>query len=147
MAALGSRHAGCVNQLSNGIKDHLGSRDVIATQNPVRLSRGSEPQPDITVLRPRGDYYRTAHPLPEDVLLLIEVADSLLLYDREVKLPLYAAAGIPEVWTVNLVDERVEVSREPAATGYHSVAIHERGATLTPLAFPELALPVAEILG
>lgn len=90
----------------------------MAIQNPVRLDRYSEPQPDIALLHPREDFYATAHPGPADVLLIIEAADSTLRYDRDTKLPLYARYGIPEVWLVDLDNDRFMIHREPQATGY-----------------------------
>ena len=90
-------------------------------QNPVRLDDLSEPQPDFALLRPRADFYRGAHARPADVLLLIEVADTSLDYDRAVKRALYARHAIPEFWIVDLTSAEVEVCREPGADGYAAV--------------------------
>ncbi|MEJ7871360.1 MAG: Uma2 family endonuclease, partial [Rubrobacteraceae bacterium] len=89
---------------------------------PIILPDSSEPEPDVTVLRPRDDFYAAGHPVPEDVLLLIEVSDTSLEYDREVKLPLYARAGIPEVWIVDLVNEKIHTYSQPAARSYANVS-------------------------
>ena len=107
----------------------------------------SELQPDITLLRPRADFYSSAHPGAADVLLLIEVADATLRLDGRVKIPLYARSGIVEAWLLDLMTERVEVFREPSGGRYRESARVARGSSLTPLAFPDLALAVDELLG
>ena len=147
MAPIGSGHAGRVLRLATWFSARLAGRALVNVQNPVRLSSGSEPEPDIALLRPRPDFYTTAHPRPEDVLLIVEVAETSLTYDRDVKVPLYAAAGIPEVWIVALAAERVLVYRSPHAGRYQHAVTVERGSTLAPAAFPDLALPVGELLG
>ena len=93
----------------------LYGKAVIAGQNPVALSGYEEPQPDIALLRWRDDYYRTAHPHAEDVLLIIEISDSTLRYDRDVKVPLYAKNGIPEVWLLDIKNRQLEIYREPVS--------------------------------
>ena len=95
MSPIGSRHAAWVDALANLLIDRIERRAMIRVQNPVRLDSNSEPEPDVTVIRRRGDFYASAHPGPDDVLLLIEVSDTTVAFDREVKLPLYAAAGNP----------------------------------------------------
>ncbi len=100
MAAIGTRHLTCVNGLTRMLVRGVGDEAIVSVQNPVRLDEHSEPQPDLTVLRMRD--YRESLPVPEDVLLLIEVSDTTLAYDRGVKLPLYARSGIREVWIVDL---------------------------------------------
>ena len=145
MAPIGGPHLWCVNRLTRLFVLLVGTRAIVSVQNPVQLSERSEPQPDVVLLRPR-DPADTSTPMPIDVLLLIEVADTTLLYDRRRKLPLYARAGIPEVWIVNLRDERIEVYRQPAATGYQQQTVYERGSTLAPLAFPDITIPCGEIL-
>lgn len=144
---IGSRHAGCVKWLLRQLSVTLGERAVIGAQDPVRLDRFSEPEPDLSVLRPRADLYRSAHPGPEDLLLVVEVADSSLSLDRQVKAPLYAAAGVPELWLVDLRAELVEVCRDPSPAGYRSTQRIGRGERLSPLAFPDVQLSVSELLG
>lgn len=146
MAAIGSRHAGCVNGLTQFFVSGLGGRAVVAIQNPVRLDRRSEPQPDVAVLRPRPDRYAERHPHPDEVLLLVEVADTSAGYDRGMKAPLYARAGIPEYWLVDLDAGVVEVHREPSPDGYRGVTRHLPGEELAPLAFPDFGLQVDQIL-
>mgnify|MGYP005850732689 CR=1 FL=1 len=147
MSPIGSRHANCVRRLIYLLSRMTGERAVIDVQNPIRLGEYSEPQPDVTLLRPRPDFYAAAHPGPADVLLVIEVADTSADYDREVKVPLYALAGIPEVWLVELYAEQIEVYRQPLPHGYQEVQIVRRGQHLSPQAFPEPALAVDDILG
>jgi Uma2 family endonuclease len=147
MTPIGSRHAAIVNRLNRLLSRRLGERAVVSIQNPIRVGEHSEPQPDVVLLKPRADFYAAAHPGPEDVLLLVEVAESSAEVDRAVKLPLYAAAGVAEVWLVDLAGERVEVYREPAAGGYQQTLTLARGDVVSPQAFPDLRLGVAEILG
>ena len=147
MTPIGSPHAGCVNRLNRLLTTALGDRATIAVQNPAVLDAWSEPQPDLTVLKPRTDGYALRHPQPADVLLLIEVSDSSVEYDREVKLPLYAAAGVVEVWLVNLPADRIETYRDPGTDGYASVRRPKRGESINPLRLPSLTLMVDDILG
>jgi Uma2 family endonuclease len=147
MTPIGPEHSGCVAALDQLLARRLADRALVWVQNPVHLPDRSEPQPDVALLRPRTDGYRKAHPLPADVLLVIEVADTSVESDRSVKLPLYAQAGIPEVWLVNLPGEVIEVAREPLAGRFASLHYARRGETLSPLAFPTIILDVDDILG
>lgn len=122
-------------------------RAMICIHGPVRLSEDSEPQPDFMLLRRRDDFYESAHPEPNDVLLLIEVSDTSTEYDREVKLPLYARYGIAEVWLVGLEAETVETFRSPTADGYQEATQWQRGQRLSPIAFPGLDVAVDDIWG
>jgi Uma2 family endonuclease len=115
---IGPTHGGTVNFLGNRLKEEIGSGIIVSVQNRLELNEHSEPQPDLMLLRPRADYYRSAHPRPGDVALVIEVADTTLRYDREVKLPLYARAGIPAAWLVDLGAQRLTAYRQPAAAGF-----------------------------
>lgn len=146
MTPIGSRHASCVARLTHLLTQQFGDQVVVWVQNPVRLSRHSEPQPDLVLLRPRQDFYAGAHPEPADVLLLIAVADATLETDRTVKAPLYAKAGIPETWVVDLEGGRVEVSRQPTTDGYQLVRTITRSESLTPEAFPTASLAVGDLL-
>jgi Uma2 family endonuclease len=140
MAPIGSEHAGVVARLTKVLTMAVGDKAVIWTQNPIRLSSYSEPEPDIAILKPRDDFYRTAHPRPEDVLLIIEVADNTLRYDREVKAPLYARHGVPELWLVDLENRCLEMFRAPAEAGYQEVQGIERPSVLTPVALPDVSI-------
>ncbi len=147
MTPIGSKHAACVNRLTRLFSDRVGGRAIVSVQNPLRLGQRSEPQPDLALLRPRADFYAQAHPGPEDVLLVVEVAETSGTVDREMKLPLYARGGVPEVWLVDLGGEGIEIYRSPGPQGYQEVRRVRRGEHLAPGAFPDLDLAVAEILG
>ena len=146
MSPIGDRHASCVRRLNQLFGRRLLDVAVIDVQNPVVLGQSDAPQPDVTLLAPRADAY-PQHPRAEDILLLIEVADTSLAHDRDVKIPLYARAGIPEVWLVDLTAERIEIHRAPAAGNYTDTRSASRGDTLTPLHFPDLTLSTDAILG
>lgn len=147
MAPIGSWHAYCVAWLTNWFSSRLMGRAVVWAQNPVRLDSGSEPEPDLALLRPPLERYRQRHPGPADVFLIVEVADTSLAYDRNQKRPLYAAAGIPEVWIVDLLAQQVIVCREPHGSGYRRVTAVSRDGTCSPEAFPDVALPVRDLFG
>jgi Uma2 family endonuclease len=140
-------HAGRVNRLTELLWAHFSGKVIVRVQNPVRASHISEPQPDLCLLRLRADYYEGSHPEPSDVFLLIEVADSSLEYDRSVKASLYAATGMPELWIVDLNRRQLESFRVPGPDGYSEVRTVSPGEHLAPLAFPEVALAVRDILG
>lgn len=147
MTPIGGPHIGAIIALTQMFVLAAAGRARVSPQNPVRLGEHSEPEPDLALLRPRDDGYRGGEPpLAADVMLLVEVADSSLRYDRVVKLPLYARHGIPEVWIVDLEGRVVEVCREPGAEGYASVVRVSRDGVLEPLGLPGAAIPVAEIL-
>ncbi len=146
MAPIGSAHAGSVKDINQIFRPFASRLVTVGVQDPVRLDEGSEPEPDISVLRYRPDNYRNMHPEPPDILLLIEVADTSLAYDREVKIPLYARAGIIETWLVNLTGDCLEVYREPGPSGYQQLQVLGRDAEITLAALPEIRLKVADIL-
>jgi Uma2 family endonuclease len=147
MAAIGSRHASCVMRLNYLFSQRIGEQAIVNVQNPVHLSLSSEPQPDVALLRPRADFYAQGHPQPPDVFLIVEVADSSVGFDRELKAPLYARAGIPEMWLANLTDDHVDVYRHPHPSGYQEIRRVQRGQRLAPAAFPDVDLAVDDILG
>jgi Uma2 family endonuclease len=147
MSPIGSRHAACVNRL-NQLLNRLVLEDVIVSiQNPIVLNEYSEPQPDISLLRPRPDFYAQGHPTPADVLLVVEVADSSTQFDREIKLPLYTQAMLPEVWLVNLPDDAVECYSQPTNGAYQVTQTLKRGESLVSPASTNLNLDVNAILG
>jgi Uma2 family endonuclease len=146
MCPIGSWHASGVDRLNYGFSPRLAGRALVRVQSPIRLSDNSEPEPDIAILRLHDDFYATAHPLPADVLLVVEVADTSLRFDRDTKIPLYAASRIPEVWLVDLEASQVTVYCDPHAGGYRSVTVHEREASIAPAAFPDVIVPCAQIL-
>jgi Uma2 family endonuclease len=147
MSPIGSEHSGTVNALNRMLVRAVGDRGVVAVQNPVQLDDLSEPASDFAVLKPREDDYRKATPRPDEVLLIIEVADSSPAYDRVVKRSLYARHGIPEFCIVNLVAGEMEVCRAPTGDHYASVSHVGRDAILEPELLPGAAVAVAALLG
>jgi Uma2 family endonuclease len=147
MSPIGRRHAACVGRLTNLFSRLLAEKAIVWVQNPVVLNDYAEPQPDVALLRRREDFYERSLPSPGDVLLVVEVADTTLDYDRQIKVPLYARAVISEVWVVNLVDEQVEVYTRPADGAYQSVSRHGRGEAINSSGALNLAVSVDEILG
>lgn len=117
MSPIGALHAAIVARLASSFSQRLGEAAVIRCQNPLRLDDTSEPEPDIAILRPRADFYMTAHPGPADVLLVIEVSDTSLAYDLGTKVPLYARHGIPEVWVIDAATRQTRVFRQPIGRG------------------------------
>ena len=147
IAPIGSRHAACVRRSQEFFTLALGEVALVSVQSPVRLSEHTEPQPDLAILRRRPDFYAAGHPGPDDILLVIEVADTSVEYDRAVKLPLYARSGIPESWLVDLNQEVIEIYRDPSPSGYRTSWTVHRGERLSPLAIPDRELAVADLLG
>jgi Uma2 family endonuclease len=147
MNPIGWAHQACVNRLTEALVRSLSGRAIVQPQGPVRLSERSLPQPDLALLRPRPDFYARSGPGPADVLLLVEVSDTTLAYDRDVKVPLYARAGIPEVWLVDLAVEQVLVFREPEHDGYRDSWAYRPGDALSPQAFPDVLFTPSEFLG
>ena len=146
MAPVGSRHLGCVNCYNRELTEAVGRRAIVQVQSPVRLDDNTEPQPDVALLREKADGYASGHPGPEDVLLLIEVADSSLGYDRNEKLPRYARAGIPEVWLTVLPEGVVEAHTEPTETGYSVTRRLRAGDVLRPGCFDDVEIPVDAVM-
>lgn len=144
MNPIGSPHAWCVKRVNRAFA-RLGDRVMLSIQDPLRLDDNGEPEPDVAVLRP--DAPEDRHPGPGDVLLVVEVADTSLAYDRGTKAPLYVRHGIPELWIVDLGGERVEVHREPSPSGYRLVRALGRGQRASPLFAPDLVVEVDAILG
>ncbi len=147
MSPVGSHHAACVKRLNRLLGRRLGDEAVLGVQDPLRLGDDTEPEPDLTVLQPREDFYEQATPTATDVLLLIEVCDSSLAYDRTVKLPRYAHAGVPEVWLVDLESQVIERYTEPTEAGFLDVRRFSRGMTVASIAVPHLVIPVEAVLG
>ena len=116
-------------------------------QSSVVLGERAEPEPDIALLRPRADFYADADETPDDVLLIVEVADSSLEYDVRTKAPMYARYGIPELWVADLNHDQIFLFRDPTPGGYKTTRVVRRGESLSPLAFPSLAISVDAILG
>ena len=147
MSPIGSLHARCVNLLSEFLNRNCSDEFIVSTQNPIVLDDLSEPQPDITLLMRRPDYYKDSLPVASDVHLIVEVADSTVAYDRNRKFPKYASAGIKEAWLVDLENERVEVHFQPEDDTFGMVRIFSRGKSLTSETFPDLKLEIDRLFG
>lgn len=160
MSPIGPRHVHAVNRANRAFSRRVGDRAIVSVQNPIRLGDRSEPEPDVALLRPYvGGPTSQELPGPGDVLLVIEVADTSVAYDRHHKLPLYARAGIPETWLLNLSgtgslggqdtdgEPVLEAHRRPTPHGYSEIQLLRRGERIAPVALPEVELPVDELLG
>jgi Uma2 family endonuclease len=147
MAAIGGWHANAVNDINHLLVGGFADVAVVSVQNPVRLDQYNEPQPDLALLRRVPQRPRTSLPTPEDVFLLVEVADSTVATDRRIKIPLYARHGIVEVWLVNLRRATISVYRDPAPDGYRIELTTRRGEQISPSHFPDRVLSVDDILG
>jgi Uma2 family endonuclease len=147
MNPIGSRHAACVGRLTEFLGRLVGGEAIVWVQNPVQVNDYSEPLPDVALLKRRDDFYAQANPQPADVLLIIEVADSSVEYDRDIKIPLYAGAGIPEMWLINLPQETIEIYIQPIGDTYREIRIVKRGESLSAKSIPNLTMDADVILG
>ena len=147
MSPVGDPHIGCVNRATALFSARLAGKVIVSVQNAVRLSRYTEPQPDIVLARPRADYYGGKRIFPEDTFLVIEISDTTLRYDRNRKMPLYAKSGVSELWIENLQEEVVLVYRNPIAQTYSTSLAFHRGDSISLGAFPEVVFKVDELLG
>jgi len=147
MNPIGSRHAACVGRLTEFLGRLAGGEAIVWVQNPVQVNDSSEPLPDVALLKRRDDFYAQANPQPADVLLIIEVADSSVEYDRDIKIPLYAGAGIPEVWLVNLPKDTIEIYTQLVGDTYREIHIIKRGESLAAKSIPSIVIDVNAVLG
>lgn len=152
MTPIGSRHHACVMRLNQMLVGFSGEDYIVSVQGPLRVDENSEPQPDVALLRRRADFYAGRLPAPEDTLIVIEVSETTLSYDRNVKLPLYGRAGVPEVWIVDLAGEKIELYANPGAgkarSGFYTI-VREHGlqAEVRSEVMPSLGLEVRQVLG
>lgn len=146
MSPIGSKHASCVNLLNEILFEQVGREVIISIQNPVQLGDSSEPEPDIALLKRTEGRYFTQLPGASDVLLVIEVADTSVMFDREVKLPLYAESGIPEFWLINLEENEIEVYWQPSGNAYKFRELLRPGDILNARNM-ELSIAANDILG
>ncbi len=147
MAPTGDWHRGSVNALTRRLAVRLREAATLQVQSSIVLSSSSAPEPDIALLTFRDDDYRSQTPGPGDVLLVVEVSDSTVKFDREVKLPLYARAGIPEVWIVTREPAVIEAYRLPRDGTYTEMRTYLRGDVVSPAALPDVKIPVADVTG
>ena len=146
MSPMLGHHAACITDFDELLRESLGRRATVRVQCPVHINSEYEPEPDLALLRRRADSYSQGHPTPDDVLLLIEVADSSIRTDRRRKIPIYGSTGIPEVWLADLTRRQVDVYDQPTASGYARMRTIGSDGILTPAAFPDVAIPVAEVM-
>ena len=146
MPPMGPRHIGGVARYARIFILRAGNRFTVLTQSTVRLNEHLALEPDVVLLRFREDDYSLAHAVPEDMLLVVEVADSSLAYDREVKAHIYGRAGVPETWVLNLPEDCIERFTEPGPQGYARHVILRRGDRVSPVSLPDLELAVDELL-
>ena len=147
MSPIGSPHAACVSRLDDLLHDFDKRKVMVRIQNPIRLDDFSEPVPDVVILKSRRDYYSTRHPIPSDVFIIIEVAETSVVADRHIKIPLHARSLIPEVWLINLPKKVIEVYFDPVAGSYRKSRKYKRGETAVAQSVPGLELEVNDILG
>ena len=146
MSPIGPRHAACVDRLSEELREQTKKIAIVRVQNPVELDDLSEPQPDVTLLKRREDFYAQGHPQPDDIFLVVEVSDTTLEKDRQVKLPLYAQTGIGEVWLIDLPHDRIEVHSSPQNGVYQEVLIVRRGQRVISKTMPKLSIKADDLL-
>ena len=146
MAPMGERHANGVRRIDRVLHRALGDAAIVSVQCPLRLDDYSEPEPDVALLRFREDDYATAHPGPADTLVAVEVSDSSLAFDLGDKARRYAAAGIPEMWVMNLPGDCIDRLDQPGPAGYARHTVFRRGEKISPAALPDLELAVADLL-
>ncbi len=142
MSPIGPLHAALVNRLAAHLMRLCGDTAIVSIQNHIQLNDYSEPQSDLIMLHPRADYYAAAHPRPDDVLIIIEVADSTIDYDRDEKLPRYAAAGIGEAWLIDVAAQQIEQYTHPKHGRYHQMVINSLDDTVHSPQYPQIQIAV-----
>ena len=147
MAATGSRHQAVVDRVSRLFVTRAGDRAIVRVHGPLRLARITEPRPDLQLLTPQDDFYAEAHPSQYEALLVVEVADTSLRFDRDEKAAIYARRGVSELWIIDVSGERILVRRGPSTDGYGESFAVERGESLSPHAFPDIVVSTDELLG
>lgn len=146
MGKIGRRHAAYCDRLNDLFRDRFEKQVLIRVQSPIELNNLSQPQPDIALLRRREDYYESGHPQPHDIFLLVEIADTTIDSDREIKIPLYGKNNILETWLIDINAQCLEVYRDPSPQGYQSTQQLQRGQRIASLIFPEIAIAVNAIM-
>jgi Uma2 family endonuclease len=144
---IGPRHAAAVERARDVFNRSLLGKVAVRSQNPIWIDEYNFPQPDVVVAKYRADYYESEYPRREDIFLLLEVSDSSIEHDREVKLALYAISKFSEYWIEDVSGEALLVFRDPEDDRYTTCLTLHRGETITPLAFPEIRLRVEDFLG
>ena len=146
MTPIGPRHCAAVDRANRAMVRGAGDTAIVRVQGSVRVNLFSEPEPDVVLLRPRTDFYASGHPGPADILLIVEIADSSLDYDRDVKAPLYARFGVHEYWLVDLNEERLSCYSEPEGGAYQAIQHYHRGQSVAPQLLPNCSVVVDDFL-
>lgn len=146
MAPIGSRHGGIVSRLDHRLIHAIGDGAIARVQQPLRLSRSSEPQPDLAIVRVREDFYTRSHPTASDVLLIVEVSETTFRYDQRIKAPLYARHGIPELWIIDLEHLQMHLLRSPQGETYAELSVITEPGLLTLAADPRLEVDLRGLL-
>jgi Uma2 family endonuclease len=147
MNPIGSKHAACVNRLNGLLSPLIAARQaIVLVQNPIHLSEYSEPQPDVVLVNYRDDFYEERHPGPADIILVIEVSDTSIEYDHTVKLPLYARAGIPAVWLVDLEAKNLTSYLDPSTEGYRQIRVYEPGDAINLYGLPGVQIMIGGVI-
>ena len=147
MSPTGNRHNACVNRANMFFTEAFRRSAIVSNQSPLRLSNYTEPVPDVIVLKPVPDFYASRECTPEDVFFMVEISDTTLRYDKNIKLPRYAAAGVAEVWIEDLKNDLILVYRNPAEKAFKTSLVLHRGDSISPLAFPKVTFKVSDLLG
>lgn len=146
ISPIGPKHAGNMGRLAQFLTLLFRENAIIRVQSPVQLGTYSEPEPDLAILKPREDFYTTSHPRPNEIMLLVEFADTSLSYDQKIKLPLYASHNIPETWLIDLLENRIMVFEHPKGEQYLNINTFQKGEAVQSTVLPEI-VPVEKILG
>ncbi len=146
MSPIGPIHAAIVKKLLVLLQSQIGQRAILSVQDPIQLDDYSQPQPDLAILAYRDDFYRAGIPIADDVLIVIEVSDTTLDYDRKEKMPRYASAGIPELWIVNVSEQTIEQYTDPSRGRYRTIQIVEHGDTLKAKTLNQLDIEVGRLM-
>ncbi|MDG2616933.1 Uma2 family endonuclease [Thermoleptolyngbya sichuanensis A183] len=146
MAAKGTAHSAAVTRIDRVLSQRLAGRALLRFQDPVQLSDFSQPEPDVAMVHPDPLDYEDHHPTPAEIFLLIEVADSTLRRDRDLKVPVYGRSGIQECWILDVQERRLYVFRDPGGAGYGAEQILSEQEAIAPLSFPDCVIQVSEFL-
>jgi Uma2 family endonuclease len=146
MSPIGPRHNAAILRANYTLSRIVEDKALVGVQGSIRLDEYDEPQPDIYLLCPKEDFYASGHAGPSDIFLIIEMADSSLEYDQEIKMPLYAETGVPEYWIADIRNDRLITYGDPVKNAYTSILEFHRGDKVAPRLLPEYPIPVDALL-
>ncbi|MEE9321521.1 MAG: Uma2 family endonuclease [Granulosicoccus sp.] len=145
MTPIGSDHAGIVKRLIRLFSMAVGEQAIVSAQDPIVLGTDSEPEPDIALLAPRDDFYTDTHPGADEILLLVEVSNTSLHYDKNIKVPLYARYGIPEVWLIDIENREIWVFQAPSHDGYNRQSMPVDICSVVPLKLTDISIDLSKL--